>query len=154
MIDICPGSFQYAPEAAGSGIGNVFQNAKWALKGTGPCDAAWWDVNLAVNYLGRQGFPFPQSILTPDRANGAGTDAGAARSARRRALDNLHTFDFRADRPFRFGSVTIIPAIDVFNLTNTNTVLAINRNQAAANANTVSGIIAPRVARFGVNVRW
>jgi len=27
-------------------------------------------------------------------------------------------------------------------------------NQAATNANTVSGIIAPRVARFGVNVRW
>ena len=26
-----------------------------------------------------------------------------------------------------------------------------NRNQAAANANTVSGIIAPRVARFGVS---
>ena len=69
-------------------------------------------------------------------------------------LDNLHTFDFRVDRPFRFGTVTIIPAIDVFNLTNTNTVLAINRNQAAANANTVSGIIAPRVARFGINVRW
>ena len=32
-----------------------------------------WDVNLALNYLGRQGFPFPQSILTPNRANGGGT---------------------------------------------------------------------------------
>jgi hypothetical protein len=69
-------------------------------------------------------------------------------------LDNLHTFDFRVDRPFRFGSTSIIPAIDVFNLTNTNTVQAINRNQAASNANTVSGIIAPRVMRFGINVRW
>ena len=47
-----------------------------------------------------------------------------------------------------------IPAIDLFNLTNSNTVQAINRQQAATNANTVSGIIAPRVARFGVNVRW
>ena len=27
-------------------------------------------------------------------------------------------------------------------------------NQAATNANTVSGIIAPRVMRFGVNFRW
>ena len=42
----------------------------------------------------------------------------------------------------------------MFNLTNTNTVQAINRNQAATNANTVSGIIAPRVLRFGINVRW
>ena len=68
-------------------------------------------------------------------------------------LDNLHVRLPR--RPvFRLGSVTLIPAIDVFNLTNSNTVQAINRNQAAANANTVSGIIAPRVARFGINVRW
>ncbi|MEP6783975.1 MAG: hypothetical protein ABI983_09910 [Acidobacteriota bacterium] len=50
--------------------------------------------------------------------------------------------------------MTVVPALDVFNLMNTNTVQAINRNQAAANANTVSGIIAPRVARFGVNFRW
>jgi len=53
-----------------------------------------------------------------------------------------------------FGSVTLIPAMDLFNLTNNNTVQAQNRQQAAANANLVSGIIAPRVARFGVNVRW
>ena len=39
-------------------------------------------------------------------------------------------------------------------ITNNGTVQAINRNQAAANANTVSGIIAPRVMRFGINVRW
>ena len=42
----------------------------------------------------------------------------------------------------------------MFNLTNTNTVQAVNRNQAAANANQISGIIASRVARFGINVRW
>ena len=66
----------------------------------------------------------------------------------------LQTFDFRVDRPFHFGSMSVVPAIDVFNLTNTNTVQAINRNQAATNANTVSGIIAPRVMRFGVNFRW
>jgi hypothetical protein len=69
-------------------------------------------------------------------------------------LLHLHTFDFRVDRPFRFGGVSVVPALDVFNLTNTGTVVAINRNQAAANANTVSGIIAPRVMRFGVNFRW
>ena len=69
-------------------------------------------------------------------------------------LGNLHTVDARIDRTFRFGSVTLVPAFDVFNLTNTNTVQAVNRNQAAANANQISGIIASRVARFGINVRW
>jgi hypothetical protein len=144
---------QYAPEAAGSGIGNVFQNSKFAMKANARVQLPF-DVNAAINYLGRQGFPFPQGILTPNRANGAGQATvlldplGAVR------LDNLNTLDFRVDKTFRMGTVTIVPAMDVFNLTNTNTVQAINRNQAAANANTVSGIIAPRVARFGINVRW
>jgi hypothetical protein len=144
---------QYAPEAGGSGIGNVFQNSKWAVKGNARVMLPW-DVNAAVAYLGRQGFPFPQSILSPNRANGAGQAQILLDPLGDVRLDNLHTLDFRADRPFRFGTVTIVPAIDVFNLTNTGTVQAINRNQAATNANTVSGIIAPRVARFGINVRW
>lgn len=144
---------QYAPEAAGSGIGNVFQNSKWAVKANTRVMLPW-DVNVALAYLGRQGFPFPQSILSPNRANGVGTIQVLLDPLGDVRLDNLHTVDFRADKTFRFGSVTVVPAIDVFNLTNTNTVQAINRNQAAANANTVSGIIAPRVARFGVNVRW
>jgi hypothetical protein len=58
------------------------------------------------------------------------------------------------DKTLRFGNFTVVPAFDVFNLTNANTVQAINRNQLAANANTVSGILAPRVLRFGVSARW
>jgi hypothetical protein len=44
--------------------------------------------------------------------------------------------------------------MDIFNLGNVSTVLAIRRNQAAANANQISGIVAPRVVRFGVRVNW
>ena len=68
--------------------------------------------------------------------------------------DNLMTVDLRLDRTFRFGAVSLVPAIDVFNLTNSNTVLAQNRNQAATNANVISGIMPPRVMRFNVAVRW
>jgi hypothetical protein len=144
---------QYAPEAAGSGIGNVFQNSKWAIKGSGRVMLPW-DFNVAMSYSGRQGFPFPQSILSPARANGIGTAQVLLDPLGDVRLDTLQTFDFRVDRPFRFGGVSVVPALDVFNLTNTGTVVAINRNQAASNANTVSGIIAPRVMRFGVNFRW
>jgi hypothetical protein len=145
--------YQYAPEAAGSGIGNVFQNAKWTVKGNVRYQAPW-AINLAANYGARQGFPFPQAILTPARANGAGTANALLDPLGEVRLDNGHIFDFRIDRPFTFGTTTIVPAMDVFNLTNANTVAAINRNQAATNANTVSGILAPRVLRFGVNFRW
>jgi hypothetical protein len=55
--------------------------------------------------------------------------------------------------------------MDVFNLTNANTVLSRRRNQytfngttaagsTADNANLISSIISPRVIRFGLRVNW
>ena len=145
--------FQYAPESAGSGIGGIFTNAKYLFKVNGRYTAPW-GINLAANYQARQGYPYLQTILSPNRANGAGTVQTQLDPLGELRLDNLHTVDFRVDKSLRFGAVTLVPAFDVFNLTNANTVQAINRNQAAANANQISGILAPRVARFGINVRW
>jgi hypothetical protein len=48
----------------------------------------------------------------------------------------------------------VMPSMDVFNLGNVNTVLARRRLQGASNANIISGIVAPRVIRFGVRVTW
>ena len=50
--------------------------------------------------------------------------------------------------------MSLTPSMDVFNATNVNTVLARRRLQGATNANNISGIIAPRVIRFGVRVNW
>ena len=150
---VCPGEQIYAPESAGSGIGNVFQNSKWLMKVNGRVQLPY-AIDLAANYLGRQGFPFPQSVLSPNRANGTGQVQVHLDPLGENRYDGLHTVDLRASRNFTFNTVTLVPAIDVFNLTNTNTVQAMNRNQAAANANQVSGILPPRVVRFGVSVRW
>jgi hypothetical protein len=150
---VCPGEQIFAPESAGSGIGNVFQNSKWLVKLNGRVQLPY-EFNLAANMMSRQGFPFPQSVLSPNRANGGGQVQVHIDPLGDRRYDNMLTMDLRVDRTFRFGAVTLIPALDVFNLTNSNTVLAQNRNQAAANANQVSGIIAPRVARVGISARW
>jgi hypothetical protein len=69
-------------------------------------------------------------------------------------LPNVQTVDFRVDRAFTFGRTKLLPTLDVFNLGNVNTVLAQRRNQEAANANFISGIVAPRIMRFGVRVTW
>ena len=150
---VCPGSNQYAPESGGSGIGNVFQNSKWLVKVNGRVQLPW-EVNLAANAMSRQGFPFPQSILTPNRANGGGQAQVQLDPMGDLRYENTFGMDLRLDRTFRFGTVSLIPALDVFNLTNANTVAAQNRNQAAANANVISGILAPRVMRVGVSARW
>jgi len=145
--------FQYAPESAGSGIGGIFTNAKWLFKVNGRYTGPW-GINIAGNYQARQGYPYLQTILSPARANGAGQVQTQLDPLGELRLGNLHTVDGRIDKTFRFGSFTLVPAFEVFNLTNSNTVQAVNRNQVAANANQISGIIAPRVARFGINVRW
>ena len=62
--------------------------------------------------------------------------------------------DFRVDKTFTFGRTKLQPMLDVFNLFNKNTVLAVRPAQNAANANQVSQIIPPRVARIGMVVTF
>jgi hypothetical protein len=144
---------QYAPESGGSGIGGIFTNARWLVKLSGRYTLPL-DINVAGFYNGRQGYPFPQSVQTPNRANGAGRAQVLLDPLGDVRLDDLHMIDFRLDKVFRFGPRSLTPTFEIFNLTNANTVLAINRNQAASNANTISGIVAPRVIRFGLQVRF
>ena len=80
---------------------------------------------------------------------------------------NVFIGDFRVDKAFTFGALRLIPSMDIFNITNTNTILARRRTQYSQNATTgvgsssttlppnqISGIPAPRVIRFGVRVNW
>jgi hypothetical protein len=153
-VPFCGNGMQYAPEAGGSGIDNVFINAKWLVKLNGRFTLPW-DINLAGAYNARQGYPFLASILTPSRANSAGQVRVLLEPIGDERLPNLHTVDLRLDKAFRFGSsAQVRPTIDIFNLTNASTVLAQRTNQAATNANEISGIVAPRVVRFGVQVQW
>jgi hypothetical protein len=144
---------QYAPESGGSGIGGIFTNARWLVKLSGRYTLPY-DINIAAFYNGRQGYPFPQSVQTPNRANGAGRAQVLLDPLGSVRLDNLHVIDFRLDKRVSLGRRSVTPTFEIFNLTNTNTVLAINRNQAASNANRISGIVAPRVIRLGLQVRF
>ena len=149
----CLGGMQYAPEAGGSGIDNVFINAKWLVKLSGRY-TTWGDINIAASYSARQGYPFAQSILSPNRANQGGQVRILLDPLGELRYETLQLVDLRVDRNFRFGQLQLVPTLDIFNLGNQSTVLAQRILQAATNANQISGIVAPRVARFGLQVRW
>ncbi len=151
---VCPPSQQFAPEASASGIDNIFTNAKWLVKASGMYTLPLWDIGLAGFYNLRQGYPFPQAVRTPSRANRAGTVDVLLEPLGELRLDNLYTLDFRVDKTFQFGKMKMVPGLDIFNVTNVNTVLARRRLQGAADAGNISGIVAPRVMRFGVRVTW
>jgi hypothetical protein len=150
----CAPSQQFAPESGGSGIDNIFTNAKWLVKGMGAYTLPWWDIGVSGFVNARQGYPFPQAVLTPSRANRAGTALVLLRPVGETRLPSLYTADLRFDRSVAMGRATIVPTLDIFNLGNVNTVLARRRTQNASNANRISGIVAPRVIRFGVRVSW
>ena len=145
---------QYAPEAGGSGIDNVFTNAKWLVKVQGMYTLPWGNINLSGFYNARQGYPIEPSVLSPSRANRVGTVLVLLDPVGDVRLPNLQTLDVRVDKAFTFGTVRIMPSMEVFNLGNVNTDLARRRNQAASNANSIGGIVAPRIIRFGVRVTW
>ena len=145
---------QFAPEQTGSGISGIFTNAKWLVKASGVYQIPFIEANLSAFFNARQGFPFPQGILTPNRINGAGQATVLLDPLGDVRNERLQTIDLRLDRPVTLGRVRLIPSLEAFNLTNVNTVLSRQRNQAAANANRISGIVAPRVLRFGLRMTF
>jgi hypothetical protein len=145
--------FQYDPLTAGSGLGNVYVNAKFLYKLSGlvQLPAA---INVSAFYNARQGYPFEASIQSPSRANGAGIATILLDNVGESRLPSYQNLDLHVERPVRVGTVRFIPSLDVFNVFNVNTVQALQRTQNGATANNISSVLAPRVARVGVRLNW
>jgi hypothetical protein len=144
---------QYDYLTSGSGIGNVYVNAKWLFKLSGLYELPF-KVNVSAFYNARQGYPFEQGILSPTRQRGTGTVFVLLDQVGERRLPNYHNLDFHVERPVTLMSVRFTPSLDVFNVANADTVQAIRGTQNATNANQIQAIVAPRVLRFGVRVNW
>src|SRR5205814_420884 len=145
--------FQYDFLTSGSGIGNVYVNAKWLFKMSGMYQAPG-GVNVSAFYNARQGYPQEISVQTPSRVNGVGVIDILLNPVGETRLPNYQNLDFHVERPVRAGTVRFVPSLDVFNVNNSNTIQAIRSRQNASNANTIQAILAPRVVRFGIKFNW
>jgi hypothetical protein len=144
---------QYDYLTSGSGVGNVYVNAKYLFKLSGMYQAPL-GVNVSAFYNARQGYPFETGILSPTRANGGGTVFVVLNPVGESRLPNYQNLDLHVDRAVKVGTVRFVPSLDVFNVGNFNTVQAIRGTQNAANANQIQAILAPRVVRFGIKFNW
>jgi len=144
---------QYDYSSAGSGIGNQFVNAKWLFKVSGLYNLPK-DFNVSASYNSRQGYPEEFALNNSLRTDGSGTILLLQNNVGDTRLPNFQNLDFHVDRPVRVGTIRFVPALDIFNVFNGNTLLAVRTTQNAANANQIQGILAPRVARLGVRVTW
>jgi hypothetical protein len=145
--------FQYDYQTAGSGLGNVYVNAKWLFKASGMYQAPY-AINVSAFYNARQGYPFESALQSPSRPNGGGIVNVLLDPVGEHRLPNYQNLDMHVDRPVRIGAIRFVPSVDVFNVFNGNTVQALQRLQNAATANQISAIVAPRVVRVGLKVNW
>jgi hypothetical protein len=144
---------QYDYLTGGSGLGNVYVNAKWMFKVSGIYQAPL-GVNVSAFYNTRQGYIFEPFVQGPSRPNGAGIPSILLDPVGDNRLPTYQNLDFHVERPIKIGSARLVPAMDVFNVFNANIIQALQRQQNAATANNISATVAPRVVRFGIRMNW
>ena len=140
---------------AGSGLGNVYVNAKWLFKLSGLYNLPV-DVNVSAFYNARQGYPFEAFVQRHrPRPNGARHRDHPARPVGDNRLPNYQNLDFHVDRPVKFGTLALhAVARRVQRDEQQHDSGACGRTQNATNANQIRPIMAPRVLRFGIRVNW
>jgi hypothetical protein len=140
---------------SGSGIDNVYINAKWLARVTASYTLPWQDIGLAAFWNGRSGYPQPLNEQTPSRANSAGTANVYLQPLGDFRLPNFQNLDARIEKPIKLGrGARLTVSMDVFNVFNDSTVLSQRGVQNASNANLISSLVAPRVIRFGAHMSW
>jgi hypothetical protein len=145
--------FQYDYLTGGSGLGNVYVNAKWLAKVSGMYQFPY-AINVSAFYNARQGYIFEPFVRVPSRSfNGGQVDVLLDQVGDNR-LPNFQNLDLHVERPIAFAGTHVIPSVDLFNVGNWNSVQAYQRQQNANNANNISAVVAPRVLRFGVRFNW
>ena len=145
--------FQYDYLTSGSGLGNVYVNAKWLAKVSGLVEVPY-AFNVSAFYNARQGYPFERFVLSDNRPNNGGQASLLIDPVGNERLPNFQNVDLHVERPITIMTARLVPSIDVFNVGNFNTIQALQRQQNASTANNISAVLAPRIVRFGIRVNW
>jgi len=102
----------------------------------------------------RQGYPYIEAILVSGRPLGAGDVLVPVAPLGETRLSTFSQIDMKVEKVFRVGAAKLSGSVELFNLTNANTILTRERQLNSSTAGNARGILAPRVARFGVRVQW
>jgi hypothetical protein len=145
--------------------GFVRTNSRWQFNISGLYQLPW-GITVAGNFFGREGFPqrYVVTVQTHDVANNAPQILIGRMGDHRQ--QNVYELDLRLEKTFLFGSVHLVPSLDVFNVTNENTVLSRVGNAGSYDArraspfrqnatfNQIREIESPRIFRAGVRVSF
>jgi outer membrane receptor protein involved in Fe transport len=145
--------FQWASESSGSGVSNVWVNSKWVARASGSYTLPF-NVNVSGFLNGHQGYILPYAYTTADRGNGASTVNVILDPYGESRLPNFWQFDFKVERPVQVGHLRLRPQLTVFNVTNSNLILARQRAINTSSYNDVLQILGPRVMQVGIRAEF
>ena len=128
-----------------------------------------WDIYVSGNLRSQSGPPIRRTVTTALQVGGT-TQVNVEPFGGDR-LDTLNTLDLRASKTFRLRADDVFEIdLDIFNVMNANTVWEVNQGTGRTNVRpngdpnvpTVNvpvwrlptGILAPRIIRFGVSYRF
>ena len=115
-----------------------------------------YDINLGMNYVFRQGYatPYYQGSATGsvDDLNATGKNVLLVSDVSGYRLPNVHSFDARINKAVNWQRLHVNFDVDVFNLFNSNTNLALQINRNATGFRQVREIMNPRIFRLGIRV--
>ncbi len=146
------------------GLANGLIDATWQFNVSGLYQGPW-GVTFGVNFFGRQGYPIPYfvGVYTKDIYFSQNFLIGKVGDYR---YPNLYQLDLRLQKAFSIGPITVIPAVELFNVANSNTILARDNGLGGYNKddtpaftqspffNQITQIQSPRIVRLGLQVNF
>ena len=119
-----------------------------------------WDINVAGTLISNSGYPY-LSFASVTRAQAAAVGVAMTRATQNvflsnrgeERLDAVTMLDLRLSKNFRFGTRSISPQVDFFNITNADTATGVN-GVVGSSYLFPSEILAPRIIRVGLVINF
>lgn len=113
-----------------------------------------WGINASAFLNTRQGYPLIKTIQSPTRTVALGRVNVPIVPYGDERFPAMTMLDVRVEKWLQLRKTQIAFSVGVFNLGNANTVQDQEARQNVSTANNVFSILPPRVARFGVRVKF
>jgi hypothetical protein len=143
----------YGFPQVGSGKSGVYPYSEWNVKFSGVYQFPW---DISVGAFGRyqQGYPYVLFATFGDSTIQSSFNTSTHRILvepfGNRRYENIFTLDLQFEKGIDFGSYgKVALTANLFNVTNTNTVIRRNRSVTSTTLNAIDELISPRAIRFG-----
>ena len=132
--------------------GPGFYDRTYSFKASGSY-ALPWEIMVSGVFKAQTGTPWNRVVTVGNTLGGIPLNQGNvsvyAEPRGERRFPAVRVLDLRASKAFRFGQQRLEGMLDLFNVTNANTITSIN-GQTGARFGAPLAILGPRVLRFGV----